>query len=103
MAGRRIRVRKKKQNSLAMLLVMMVVLIMMVVVAFNNRDLKQKLAIYQEREKSLAEQIETEKERMKEIEEFRKYTETKKYIEDVAREKLGLVYEDEVIIQTDEN
>ena len=86
-----------------MLLVMRVVLVMMLVVAFNNRELKQKLAGYQEREQSLAEQIEAEKERAKEIEEFKKYTETKKYIEDVAREKLGLVYEDEIIIQTDED
>ena len=48
-------------------------------------------------------QIEAEKKRTEEIEEFRKYTKTKKYIEDVAREKLGLVYEDEIIIQTDED
>ena len=86
-----------------MLLVTMVVLVMMVVVAINNRELKQKLAVYQEKEESLAEQIEAEKERTKEIEEFQKYTQTKKYIEDVAREKLGLVYEDEIMIQTDED
>ena len=103
MEGRRIRVRKKRQNSLAMLLVMMVVLVMMLVVAVNNRSLKQKLSIYQEKEQSLMEQIEAEKARTKEIEEFKKYTETKKYIEDVAREKLGLVYEDEIIIKTDED
>ena len=38
-----------------------------------------------------------------EIEEFNKYTKTTKYIEDIAREKLGLVYEDEIIIKTDED
>lgn len=103
MAKRKIRVRKKKQNSLAMLLVIMVVLVMMVVVAVNNHQLTQKLASYQEKEEALTEQIEAEKERTREIEEFQKYTETKKYIEDVAREKLGLVYEDEIIIQTDED
>ena len=86
-----------------MLLVTMVVLIMMLVVAVNNHDLKQKLAVYQEKERSLTEQIEAEKKRTEEIEEFRKYTKTKKYIEDVAREKLGLVYDDEIIIQTDED
>ena len=47
--------------------------------------------------------IEAEKERAQEIEEFEKYTKTKKYIEDVAREKLGLVYEDEIIIQTEDD
>ena len=103
MAQKRNYSRKKKQNKLAVILVTMVVLIMMIVVMANNRSLKQKLEIYQEREEILSEQIEAEKERAKEIEEFEKYTKTKKYIEDVAREKLGLVYEDEIIIQTQED
>ena len=103
MAKRKIRVRKKKQNSLAMLLVLMVVFVMMIVVSFNNRNLKQKLAIYQQKEAILNEQIEQEKKRAEEIEEFQKYTKTKKYIEEVAREKLGLVYEDEIIIQTEDD
>lgn len=81
----------------------MVVIILMLVVVVNNRDLNAKLASYQEKEKMLTEQIEEEKKRTEEIEEFRKYTKTKKYIEDIAREKLGLVYEDEIIIQTDED
>lgn len=86
-----------------MLLVMMVVLVMLVVVAVNNHSLEKKLAQYREKEKILTEQLEAEHERTKEIEEFKKYTETKKYIEDVAREKLGLVYEDEIIIQTEDD
>ena len=86
-----------------MLLVMMVVLVMLLVVAVNNHSLKQKLAAYQEKEQSLSHQIEVEKERTEEIEEFKKYTKTKKYIEDVAREKLGLVYEDEIMIKTEDD
>lgn len=84
-----------------MILVTMVVVVMMLVVAVNNRQLKAKLASYQEREKILTEQIENEKKRAEEILEFEKYTKTKKYIEEVAREKLGLVYEDEILIQSD--
>ena len=103
MARRKIRVRKKKQNSLAMLLVLMVVFVMMVVVFVNSRSLKTKLANYKQREATLSEQIEQEKQRAEEIEEFEKYTKTKKYIEEIAREKLGLVYEDEIIIQTEDD
>ena len=64
--------------------------------------MKVKLASYKEKEQLLTEQIEQEKLRKEEIEEFKKYTETKKYIEETAREKLGLVYEYEIIIQTEE-
>ena len=84
-----------------MILVTMVVVVMMLVVVVNNRQLKTKLASYQEREKILTEQIENEKKRAEEILEFEKYTKTKKYIEEVAREKSGLVYEDEILIQSD--
>lgn len=100
---RRNRMQEPKQNRLAAILVAMVVIVMLVVVAVNNYNLKKKLAQYQEKEQILKEQIATEKERTLEIEEFEKYTKTKKYIEDVAREKLGLVYEDEIIIKTDED
>lgn len=100
MAGIRIRVRKRSQNTLAMVLVTMIVLVMVVVVAVNNNRLKTKLAVYREREKVLQEQIDYEKNRAEEIAEFEKYTGTKRYIEELAREKLGLVYEDEILIQT---
>ena len=83
-------------------MVLMVVLVMMLVVAVNNRDLKAKLASYQEKEKNLEEQITYEKQRAEEIREFEKYTKTKKFIEEIAREKLGLVYEDEILIQSED-
>ena len=101
MARRKGRGREKKQNNLAVVLVVMVVLVMLVVVAVNNHNLKKKLAQYREKEQILTEQLEAEKERTEEIREFEKYTKTKKYIEEVAREKLGLVYEDEILIQSD--
>ena len=47
----------------------------------------------------LNEQIRTEEQRADDIEEFRQYTETREYIEEIAREKLGLVYEGEVIFK----
>lgn len=36
------------------------------------------------------------------IEEYKTYVQTKSYIEQVAREKLGLVYEDEVLFESKE-
>lgn len=43
-----------------------------------------------------------ETERKEEIAEYKAYTKTNKYIEDVARDKLGLVYEDEIIFEPEE-
>ena len=36
------------------------------------------------------------------VEEYRKYTQTKKYVEEVAKDKLGLVNEGEIIYKPDE-
>ena len=35
-----------------------------------------------------------------EISDYEAYVQTKKYIEEIAREKLGLVYKDEIIFQS---
>ena len=52
------------------------------------------------REEALEEAIASEERRAEEIEELEAYTKTKKYVEDVAKEKLGLVYEDEIIFKS---
>ena len=52
-----------------------------------------------EKKANLEEQLAEEEERTTELEELEKYTKTKKYMEEVARQKLGLVYPDEILIQ----
>jgi len=99
MMARRAAYRKKRHNKFGMFLVTMVVAMMLIVVAIKSIELQQKLEAYQEKEQLLLEQIEAEQERTKEIEEYEKYTQTKKYIEEVAKDKLGLVHEDEIIFK----
>ena len=65
-------------------------------------ELREKKAYYAKREEELALQIEQEEQRAEEIKEYETYTQTKKYIEEVARDKLGLVYEGEILFK-DEN
>lgn len=102
MARRRIAYRKRRQNRFGMFLTGVVVLMLVVVVAVRSSDLKQKQAVYAEREAALEKQIEEEKARTEEIEEYRKYTQTKKYVEEVAKDKLGLVYEGEIIFKEED-
>ena len=58
---------------------------------------------YQVKEATLQSQIEVEQLRSQEIAEFEKYTQTRKYIEDTARDKLGLVYPGEIIFKNENN
>ena len=102
MIKRKVVFRKKRQNRLGMFLVTIVVLMLLVVVSINSVGLRQKKESYLEREQALQEQIDAEEERSEQIEEYRKYTLTKKYVEEVAKEKLGLVNEGEIIYKPEE-
>lgn len=94
--------RKKRQNRFGMFLVSIVVIMLLVVVAVKSNELKEKKDYYAQKEQQLQEQIAEEEKRAEEIADYEKYTQTKKYIEDVAKDKLGLVYEGEIVLK-DEN
>ncbi len=99
---KRVAYRKRHQNRFSMLLVGLVVTLITVAVAVSSIELRQRLAHYEEQEAQLQEQIHAEELRAAQIEEFRKYTQTKSYKEEVAREKLGLMYEGEVLYKKED-
>lgn len=94
--------RKRRQNRFGMFLVSIAVIMMLVVVAFKSSELRAKKEAYRQRELALQQQIDAEEQRAQEIAEFEKYTQTKKYIEEVARDKLGLVYDGEVLFKDED-
>ena len=96
---RKIAYRKKRQNRLSMFLTTIVVFMLLVVVSIGSYSMREKLEAYRVRQAILEEQILREHERAKEIENQEKYTHTMKYIEETARKRLGLVYEDEIIFR----
>ena len=55
----------------------------------------------EEQQKALGEQYAQKQAELYRLEHKSEYMSTEKYIENTAREKLGLVYEDELIITTD--
>ena len=96
---RRIAYRKRNQNRFSMFLVSLVILMILVAVAVKSVELQRKIDAKVQEEQLLDAQIDAEKDRTRELEEFGKEVQTKGYIEDVAREKLGLVYEDEILFK----
>ena len=102
MARRRVAYRKRNQNRFSMFLVALVVVTVTAVVAVRSVELKQKLEAKLEEQKRLKEQIAEQDLREQEIEELAKEVQTKGYIENIAREKLGLVYEGEILFKRDD-
>ncbi len=97
--SRRLRDRRKHLESWGILLV---VLAVFGVTTIGSLQLRQKNQVYKAKEEALEEAIQKEVERAEEIKEFEAYTKTKKYVEEVAKDKLGLVYEDEIIFKASE-
>lgn len=102
MARRRVAYRKRRQNRFSMFLVTLVVVLVTGVVAYRSIDLHRKLDAKLEEQEQLKQQIAAEESRQEEIEQLAKEVQTKGYIESIAREKLGLVYEGEILFKQDD-
>ena len=97
------RYKQRRDHKLGMWMAGLVVALLLVIVAFKGFELKGKLDILQEREAELTQLIEDQEYRSEEIAEFEKYTHTRKFIEEIAREKLGLIYDGEIIFRNTGN
>ena len=91
--------RRSRQNRLSMILAVLGVAILFVAVYINGSSMRRELEENQEKITRLKQEIEEEELRSRSIEEYRAYTETDQFIEQVAREKLGLLYEGETIFR----
>lgn len=94
--------KKKKKigyNYLGMAGIAVIALAMLGSFMVQSRTLEQRLAYYNAKADSLEKSIESEKERTKDIEAEKEYMKTDEYVEEAAREKLGLVKDNEIVFQ----
>ncbi len=94
--------RRSHKKGTGIGIIAFVVLILFGIVAFRKIDLEKQSVQAKQKIEELDAQIAEEKERTEEIKNLEAYVHTKRYIEDVAREKLGLVYKDEIILKQEE-
>ena len=90
-----------RNDHLSMFLAGLVVVILMIAVSVNAMSLNKRLGENRKRAVQLKKEIQTEEQRAADIEEYRRYTSTDAYIEEIAREKLGLIYEGETVFKED--
>ena len=89
--------RRKKHNKSGVLCVSLIVLIMAGVMSVQIVNLYRKNESYHKKERELQAQVESEEQRK--IELNTRIINTKEYIEQVAKTKLGLVYENEIVFK----
>jgi len=91
----------KPKNLLSMGLITIIVVMMVAVISVSCGRLREKKASLEKEEAYYLEQIAAQEKRAEEIEEYAKYKQTKQYVEDMAKERLGLVYKDEIIFEAE--
>ena len=98
--GKSRRKRKDKWgNRMALIGITFVVFSLAVIVTIKGVGLKEKEREYELRLENIQAQVDKEEERSKKLEEYRVYVQTKQYIEEVAKQKLGLVKPDEILLK----
>lgn len=89
-----------KQFKLSAFVALFVAMLLAVLLGIKGKQLSEESEAYAATKEKLETEILEQEEEAEEIEELEKYVQTKKYIEEAAREKLGLVYPDEIIIKS---
>lgn len=101
-AGKRRNQKENKrniQNRAAMLGISGVICMLLVILLFEGRSLKMKRDANEVKTEQLIQQQKEEQARTDEIEELQKYMQSDEYTEKIAKEKIGLVKENEIIFK----
>ena len=92
--------KKRKLNANAgALIVIIAVLCFTVVMGFRIRTMKETDHRYEVQAAALEAELEAEEQRREELEESKEYVQSQDYIERLAREKLGLIDPDEMLVK----
>ncbi len=91
----------KLQHRVSVISITCVVLLLMTILGIGSLSLQEKNRNYKAQEAELQEQIAAEVAREEEIAELEEYVGSDQYIEDVAKEKLGLINPNEIIFKAE--
>lgn len=94
--------KREKKNIFPGLVITSLTLVFCVFMLYKSNQLEHTKTALQDDISSLENRIEKEEARSEELKEFEIYTHTKKYAEEVAKNILGYVYEDEIIFKPKE-
>ncbi|MBO5522550.1 MAG: septum formation initiator family protein [Roseburia sp.] len=91
--------RRKDNNRAGKLCIGIIVVAFVAVMSLQITQIYQKDKTYQEKQAALEQQLEEEQKRAEELEDYEAYTKSQQYVEDTAKSKLGLAYDDEIIFK----
>ena len=93
------KVHTRKRSVIPVILGLIIGLIVMTTLVVQLFALNRKYQSYKAREAQLTEELQAQKEKKQDLNDYEKYTKTKEYTESRARSKLGLLYDNEIIFK----
>lgn len=97
MAARKMR--RKDNNRAGRRCISIIVVVFVAVMSLQIVKVYQKDQEYMEKQAELEEQLKDEQERQAQLKEYEDYTKSQQYVEDIAKSKLGLAYDNEIIFK----
>lgn len=101
-SGKNGRVKRRKRvqyHRRSILAICGILFLLVAVVSISSFALRSKSEAYVRQEQELKTQLEEEKKRSEEIDGLKEYIGTDEYVEQVAKDRLGLIHENEVILK----
>ena len=94
------RLKKQRRSTLAGMIIAIIVVVALGVVLWRGKaGLEEKNADYQAQITELQSQIDDENKRSDELSEYEKYVKKKKFVDEIAKNKFGLIYPDELVFK----
>lgn len=93
------KIRRKQKRKSGLKIIALAVFVVFLVMVTNSVSLEQEKKALEKQYSELEEKLQSEQERSEILKDRAAYMQTTRYIEEIARERLGLVYEEEIIFR----
>ncbi len=94
--------RIKSTGKQALFFIILILVCLAITIKLKINSINKKLLVYEKKEEILKNELEKQENRKKELDEKEIYIKTDEYKIEVAKEKLGLVFPDEILIKPNE-
>lgn len=97
------RIRKGRRKKSGMAIIVVTVLVLFVIITYKKIDLDSRCSLLKEEKAKYEKQLDKLNEEKDNLEAYKEYVYSDENIERIARERLGLIYPDEIVFEAEDD